>query len=127
MMGNLLLNDSVVHIKAGDTVYFDELMPTDWRMVWIEGRLIFHPCEGDLELRAASILVDQGGAFQIGSSNLEYPNLATVTLTYDVSLGITPPTAADMIGFGLDESPYHPLIEDRGFVVAGGALRLFGK
>jgi len=127
MMGNLLLNNSVVHIKAGDTVYFDEIQQADWRMVWIEGRLIFHPCEGDQELRAASILVDQGGAFQIGSSNLEYPNLATVTLTYDVSLGITPPTAADMIGFGLDESPYHPLIEDRGFVVAGGALRLFGK
>lgn len=124
--GNLLLNDSVVHIKAGDTVYFDEALSDKWRLIWIEGRLIFHPCEGDLELRAASILIDDGGAFQIGSSILEYPNLATVTLIYDVNT--LPPGSGD---WSTDLSgvnvAYRTPLEDRGFVVAGGALRLFGK
>ena len=124
---NQELNGTVIRIKAGDTVYFNASTPAmgEFKLIWIQGRLIFDPCFGDLELRAASILVDDGGAFQIGSGTFDHPNQATVILNLQAS----PPTGADWsTGNLIDiDSTYHAPLEDRGFVVAGGALRLFGK
>lgn len=119
-----ILNGEGIHIKAGDKVYLNTTPTTPLRFLWIEGDLVFDACHGVMDLPVAAILVDDGGSnFQIGSSNYPYPIEASVTLVANASF--PPPTAFELTDLGID-STLHDEIMDRGFIVAGGALRLFG-
>ena len=119
--GTLILNGDGVHIKAGHKVYLNTTPTTPLKFLWVEGDLVFDACHGVMDLPVAAILVDDGGSFQIGTGLYPYSIDASVTL----SVGADPPTAPELSNLGIDSSLHAPLM-DRGFVVAGGALRLFG-